>query len=220
MNGAQDLGGTMGHGPVNPEPGEPVFHSTWEQRAFALTLVMGFYGQWNIDAGRYARESLPPAQYLSSSYYQIWFAALCKLLVATGIATDKEVATGKAATPARALPRGAIAADEVGAILAKGGSASRPAPGPAKFQVGDPVQTKNINPETHTRLARYLRGHAGEIVACHGAYVFPDSSAHGKGDDPQWLYTVRFSARELWGEDRNPHDHVHADLWEPYLERR
>lgn len=217
MNGAQDLGGTMGHGPIDPEPNEPVFHSEWEARTLAMTLAIGFFGQWNIDKGRYARETLPPAQYLSSSYYQIWFAALKKLLVANGFVTDEELAAGKPSTPPRDLPRPAVTADEVQAIIAKGGPSTRPEPGPARFKIGDPVRTRNINPVTHTRLARYLRGHTGEIVLVHGAHVFPDSSAHDYGDDPQWLYTVRFSARELWGDDRNPNDHVHADLWEPYL---
>jgi nitrile hydratase len=217
VNGAHDLGGTMGHGPIAPEADEPVFHAEWEERALALTLEMGFYGQWTIDRGRFERESLPPAQYLSSTYYQIWFAALQKLIVQTGFATDEEITAGKALTPPRELPRGIIRAKDIAGILARGGPADRAAPGPARFKVGDTVRTRNINPETHTRLARYLRGHEGEIVAVHGAHVFPDSSAHGKGDDPQWLYTVRFSARELWGEDRNRNDHVHADLWEPYL---
>ncbi len=217
MNGAQDLGGTMGHGPIAPERDEPVFHADWEQRAFALTLAMGFYGQWNIDRGRFERESLPPAQYLSSSYYQIWFAALQKLIVQAGFVTKEEIATGKAVMPPRDLPHATVRADEVAGILARGGPANRDAPGPARFKLGDRVRTRNINPESHTRLARYLRGREGEIVAVHGAHVFPDSSAHGKGDDPQWLYTVRFSARELWGEDRNPNDHICADLWEPYL---
>ncbi len=217
MNGAQDLGGTMGHGPIDPEADEPVFHAEWERRAFALNLIMGFYGQWNIDKGRYARETLPPAQYLSSTYYQIWFAALNKLLVVAGFVTADELAAGKPLSPPRSLPRGRISAEDAPKILAKGGPSSRDAPGPARFKIGDRIRTRNINPETHTRLARYLRGRSGEIVMAHGAHVFPDSSAHDAGDDPQWLYTVRFSARELWGDDRNPSDHVHADLWEPYL---
>jgi nitrile hydratase len=217
MNGAQDLGGTMGHGPVNPEQDEPVFHADWEKSVLALTLAMGFYGQWNIDKGRFARESLPPAQYLNSTYYQIWFAGLCKLLAQTGFATAQEIAAGHQQVAPRALPRKAITAQEVPAILSRGGPADRPAPAPARFQVGDRVRTANINPVTHTRLARYLRGRTGEIVIVHGAHVFPDSSAHGNGDDPQWLYSVRFSARELWGDDRNPNDHVHADIWEPHL---
>jgi nitrile hydratase len=84
------------------------------------------------------------------------------------------------------------------------------------FAVGDRVRARNIHPTGHTRLPRYARGKTGEIAAVHGAHVFPDSSAHGRGDDPQWLYTVRFSACELWGKDSR--DLVHIDLWEPYLE--
>ena len=56
------------------------------------------------------------------------------------------------------------------------------------------------------------------IVARRGAHVFPDSHAHGKGEDPKPLYTVRFMARELWGAEANPRDSVCLDLWEPYLE--
>ena len=217
MNGAQDLGGTMGHGPIAPEADEPVFHHDWEKTAFALTLAVGFFGQWNIDKGRFTRESLPPAQYLSSTYYQIWLAALSNLLTELGFVTPQEIAGGKRLADPRELPRGAVTADEVPGILARGGPANRPETQPARFKVGDKVTTRNINPETHTRLARYLRGRTGEIAMVHGVHVLPDSSAHGKGDDPQWLYSVRFSARELWGEDRNAKDHVHADLWEMYF---
>jgi nitrile hydratase subunit beta len=76
MNGAQDMGGKHGFGPVKPELNEPVFHNEWEKRAFALTLAMGMPGGWNIEMSRFARENRPPAEYLSMSYYQIWFAAL------------------------------------------------------------------------------------------------------------------------------------------------
>ncbi|MGI9465174.1 MAG: nitrile hydratase subunit beta, partial [Aestuariivirgaceae bacterium] len=161
--------------------------------------------------------SLPPAQYLSLTYYQIWFAALSNLLAELAFVTQAEIDEGKRLNDPRDLPRGAVTADEVPAILARGGPASRPETKPARFKVGDEVTTRNINPETHTRLARYLRGRTGEIAMVHGVHVLPDSSAHGKGDDAQWLYSVRFSARELWGEDYNAKDHVHADLWETYF---
>lgn len=218
MNGAQDLGGTMGHGPVDPERDEPVFHADWEKSVLALTLAIGFYGQWNIDKGRYARETLPPAQYLSSSYYQIWFAALVKLLVANDFINADELTSGPSGAAPKVLPRPPVAAGEVAGILAAGGPSLRETNKPARFKPGDKVRTRNINPETHTRLARYLRGRSGEIVLVHGAHVFPDDSAHDRGDEPHWLYTVWFSARELWGADRNPNDSVCADLWEPYFE--
>jgi nitrile hydratase len=87
------------------------------------------------------------------------------------------------------------------------------------FAPGDAVRARNINPDGHTRLPRYARGRRGVVVASHGAHVFPDSHAHGKGEDPRPLYTVRFTACELWGEAANPRDSVSLDLWEPYLER-
>jgi len=87
------------------------------------------------------------------------------------------------------------------------------------FAPGDAVRARNIHPDGHTRLPRYVRVRSGVILRWNGAHVFPDSHAHGKGEDPRALYTVRFTARELWGEAANPRDSVSLDLWEPYLER-
>jgi hypothetical protein len=39
-----------------------------------------------------------------------------------------------------------------------------------------------------------------------------DTSAYGLGDKPQHLYSVRFLARELWGEQAAPQDSVFVDL--------
>jgi nitrile hydratase beta subunit len=217
MNGPQDLGGQMGFGLVAPEKDEPVFHAPWERRALALTLAMGATREWNIDMGRHARESLPPAQYLSSSYYEIWMAGLRKLMLMKGLVTEDELASGKMAVPPKKVA-GKLLAANVATALAKGGPATREATAAPRYKPGDRVRTKNIHPATHTRLPRYLRGHVGEIVLLHGIHVFPDTSAHGKGEQPQPLYTVRFSARDIWGEARNPRDTVSADLWESYLD--
>jgi nitrile hydratase beta subunit len=216
MNGPQDLGGQMGFGPVAPEKDEPVFHAPWEGRALALTLAMGAAREWNIDMGRHARESLPPAQYLSSSYYEIWIAGLSKLMLARGLVTADELASGKMAVPPKKVA-GKLLANNVATALAKGGPANRSDIAP-RYKVGDKVRTRNIHPQTHTRLPRYLRGHLGEIVHLHGTHVFPDTNAHGKGEAPQPLYTVRFSARDIWGEAHHPRDSISADLWESYLE--
>jgi len=218
MNGAHDLGGMMGFGPVDAESNEPVFHAEWERRVLAATLAMGALGEWSIDASRFARESLPPAQYLTSSYYQIWLAGLQKLMAARGLVSVGEMASGHAEGPPRPTARPKLAAADVARALAAGSPTERPAPAPARFAVGDKVTTRTINPTGHTRLPRYLRHHLGEIIAVHGAHVFPDSNAGGKGEDPQWLYTVKFAARELWGPDADARDSVTADLWEPYLD--
>ena len=215
MNGPQDVGGMMGFGPVAPEVREPVFHAGWEARAFALTLAMGGTGSWSIDASRHARERLPPRTYWSSSYYEIWLAGLIRLMGERGLVAADEARTGKSVQPPRPVAR-VLKADMVAGVLAKGGPANRVAPAAARFKTGDKIRTRNIHPEGHTRLPRYARGHKGEIVHVHGCHVFPDSSAHDGGDNPQWLYAVKFTARELWGHENR--DCVHLDLWEPYLE--
>lgn len=215
MNGPQDMGGQTGFGPVIPEANEPAFHAEWERRVLALNLAMGATGSWNIDTSRHARESLPALTYWSASYYEIWFAGLTKLMIENGLVTDGEIGEGYMRLPAKPVKR-VLTADIVPVVLAQGGPASRPSGTPPRFPVGTLVRARNINPTGHTRLPRYARGRAGEIITLHGTHVFPDSSAHGRGDDPQWLYTVRFSAKELWGS-ATP-DHIHLDLWEPYLE--
>lgn len=215
MNGPQDMGGMTCFGPIHPETDEPIFHAEWERRVLALTLAMGATGSWNIDMSRHARESLPALQYWSSSYYEIWLAGLIKLMQERGLVTEAEVAAGKMMVPPKPVAR-TLKAEQVASVLAKGGPANRPSSRPARFKTGDAVRARNIHPSGHTRLPRYARGRLGEIVLVHGAHVFPDASAQGQGDDPQWLYTVRFSARELWGQ--NTRNHIHIDLWEPYLE--
>lgn len=217
MNGAQDLGGMQAFGPVQPEADEPPFHAEWEGRVLALVLAMGATLQWNLDMMRAARESLPPAQYLASTYYQIWFEGLKKLLVSTGLATAEEIDAGKLKVAPAPVPR-ILMADQVAAALLRGSPVSRPAAAEAAFNVGDTVRTRQIHPLTHTRLPRYCRGKRGRIVAVHGVHVFPDASAIGLGERAQWLYTVRFDASELWGADTTASS-VCVDCWEPYLDK-
>ena len=217
MNGAQDLGGQMGFGPVAPEADEPLFHAPWERRAFGLTLAMGATGSWTIDASRHARESLPPAEYLAASYYEIWTRGVERLAAARGLVSPEELRRGRAEGEPAPIPRVLKAAD-VAAVLARGGPASRPAEAPARFAAGDRVRTRVMNPTGHTRLPRYARGKLGAVEIVHGAHVFPDTNAHGLGERPQWLYTVRFEGRELWGEEADPTLSVSVDAWESYLE--
>lgn len=207
MNGPQDLGGAQGFGPLPLETHEPHFHAPWERRAFALTLAMGATGQWNLDQARAARESLPPALYLSSGYYQIWFEALERLLEVRGL--NRVDATGR--------PERVLKAADVPAVLARGGPTERPPKAPARFAAGDPVCTRLMHPAGHTRLPRYIRGRPGRIEALRGVHVYPDTHAAGQGEQPCWLYTVRFEARDLWGPDTTASS-VYVDCWEPYLE--
>jgi nitrile hydratase len=217
MNGAHDLGGQMGFGPVVPEPDEPRFHAPWEKRALAITLACGAMGHWSIDASRHARETLHPIDYLSSSYYEIWTKALEKLLRSEGFVSDDELRQGRALSPPR-TPKHVLRAADVAAALAYGAPSERPARRPARFAVGDRVRARNDHPAGHTRVPRYARGRVGTIERVHGVHVFPNSSAHGKGEDPQWLYAVAFSAAELWGREADPLLAVSIDAWESTLE--
>ncbi|CAB3709659.1 nitrile hydratase subunit beta [Paraburkholderia rhynchosiae] len=216
MNGAQDLGGMQTFGPICLDDGASLFHANWERRVLAITLAMGAVGKWNIDMSRAARESLPPAQYLSSSYYEIWFEGHRKLLQSTGLATDDEIEAGESRNAAAPVPR-VLMANDVAAALLRGSPVNRPVAARARFGIGDAVRTRQMNPPSHTRLPRYCRGRQGRIVAVHGVHVYPDANAIGLGEQPQWLYTVRFDAAELWGKETTAAS-VCVDCWEPYLD--
>jgi nitrile hydratase beta subunit len=216
MNGPHDMGGMQAFGPLVLEPDEPLFHDPWERRLFGLALAMGATGAWNLDQARQARESLPPLDYLSGPYYRIWFDAMVVLMRERGLVTDEELADGRLRVPARGLPR-RLQADAVAAALLRGSPTQRPAAAPARFAPGDAVRARTLHPVGHTRLPRYVRGRMGTVLSVHGAHVYPDAHAAGLGEQPSWLYTVRFDARELWGEDTTAAS-VQVDAWEPYLE--
>lgn len=220
MNGPHDMGGMQCFGPVVPEADEPVFHGEWEKKALALTVAMGFSGMWNIDQSRFARESLPPAQYLSSTYYQIWLAALERLMAERGMVEEAELVQGRVLVPPVEPRRPVPDRDAMRAGLARGGPTLRDADRPARFAPGDMVTTLNRHPPGHTRLPRYARGKSGRVIHVNGCHVFPDTNAllegaAGAGENPQWLYTVVFRAADLFGTG----DHeVTVDCFEPYLE--
>jgi nitrile hydratase len=217
MNGPQDLGGQMGFGPIAPEPNEPIFHAEWERRALGISLAAGAMGHWNIDASRHKRENRNPVDYYSSSYYEIWIKGLEAMLIEHGFITPADLAAGRPVDPAT-RPRNILAGDAVTPTLARQSSYIRPVDSPPRFAPGQRVRTRNMSPTRHTRLPRYARGKLGVVVSTHGAHVFPDSNAHYEGEAPQHLYTVEFTARELWGPDGDSNSAVSIDAWESYLE--
>ena len=218
MNGAQDVGGMTSFGPVNPEPNEPIFHAPFEPRVLANVIATGALGLWSGDASRFARESLPPPFYYTRSYYEIWLAALEKILAEKHLVSEDEIAAGRALHDLQDMPLKVFRAEKVAPALARGWPSDRPADNQPRFAVGHRVRMKNINPPTHTRLPRYTRGKIGIVEKVRGHFVFPDTSAHGAGEEPQWCYNVRFSARELWGDDADPKISVSIDAFEPYLD--
>jgi nitrile hydratase beta subunit len=216
MNGVHDMGGMDGFGKVEPEPNEPVFHAPWEGRVLAMQRAMGYAGAWPIDASRFAQERLAPQAYLGASYYQRWALGMERNLVERGYAETDELASGRALRSGKQLAR-KLTSDVVTQGMTRG-SFYRQAQAPARFKPGDRVRTKNMHPPTHTRLPRYARGRLGVIELVHGCHAFPDTMAIDKGDNPQWLYTVMFEGKELWGSDADPTVKISIDAFEPYLD--
>jgi nitrile hydratase len=217
MNGVHDMGGLHGMGPIRREDDEPVFHARWEARVFALTRAVGAWGTWNIDASRHQRELIPPLEYLRMSYYEKFLVGLTELAIRSGLVTPAEVESGKP-DPGSKKMSPPLTADKIPALVAKGIPASRDTRADPHFKVGQRVRARNINPPGHTRLPRYARGRLGIVERDHGVFVFPDTNAHFLGEKPQHVYSVRFTARELWGEQANPHDAVYVNLWDDHLE--
>jgi len=211
-----DLGGHEGYGHVVPEAEGTPFHAPWEARVLALAIAMGYTRAWTIDMFRSARETLP--DYSVLSYYEVWFKGLLKLMAERGLITDEELASAHALKPARPLERFLKGAD-VAEVLAKGSPTVRPATAPALFAAGDRVHTVSTRAPHHTRLPGYARGKLGVVERVHGVHVFADASAQGLGEQPQWLYSVAFDGRELWGEKSCEGLRISIDAWEPYLER-
>src|SRR5216684_2501229 len=214
-NSVHDMGGMHGFGPVESEPSEPVFHERWEARVRAMQRALGATGLWTLDGFRAAQEELPALTYLAASYYERWFRALERQAVKHGLVGDDEIAAGRSLRPGIRLNRKLTLED---AKANRSGRYDRPAPAPARFKEGERVRARNINPPTHTRLPRYARGKLGTVERDHGVFVYPDTNALFQGEKPQHVYSVRFAARELWGDQASPRDAVYLDLWDDYLE--
>jgi len=220
MNGAHDLGGMHGLGPINPEPEveEPVFHAAWEKRAFGLTLAAGFLGKWNLDMTRHARERQHPVDYLRHTYYENWLAGLERQLLEAGLVTAEELASGKSSGPAdEATRKRVLNAERVAAVLSNVSPVTMAVDTQPCFQAGDRVCAINRHPIGHTREPRYVRGRIGVVYQYHGAHIYPDRNAAGSKEGHH-LYSVRFEASALWGESANEGSAVYVDLWEDYLQ--
>ena len=223
MNGVHDIGGMDGFGPIVRETNEPVFHEPWEGRVFGMLITVALRGD-PVDAFRHRLERLDPAQYLSSSYYQRFLSVMEGALVEAGTLTEEEIETRVrqfSDDPELPMPRREDPAvtEHIAHVFRAGNPVTRQIRQKPRFAVGDKIVTRNLNPHGHTRLPRYTRGKRGLIVAHHGAHVFPDTNAHGLGENPQHLYTVRIAMRELWGDSAEPNESVLIDFWEGYLEK-
>ena len=217
MDGIHDLGGMHGFGPVEREDSEPPFHARWE--AAVVAIMRATRGSvYNIDEFRHGIERMDPAHYLASSYFEHWLDGIARLLAEKGVVDAAELEARTQQFHERpdapvATPGEATATRRPRIVETSFRAPSAP-PG---FAVGAAVRTRTLHPAGHTRLPRYARGKRGVIDALRGCHVFPDTAAHGLGEQPQHVYSVRFEARELWGEAAEPNQRVHLDLWESYL---
>lgn len=217
MDGIHDMGGMHGLGPIEREENEPVFHHEWEGRMFGISSAATGHPKWSTDYFRHARECLPADLQLTMSYYEQWHYAHAIMFIEAGLLSEEEILTGKAA-PGNVPRTDARKTGDPRRQAFSGSDTARDVSDPPAFSPGDMVVARNIHPSGHTRLPRYVRGKHGRIHGLHGGHVFPDSKAHGLGDDPRHLYSVEFTARELWGPEAAPRDKVYLDLWEPYLD--
>lgn len=192
MDGIHDLGGRQGFGGSLARRDECGFHHDWEQRVFAVASLLMGQGCFNVDEFRHAIERLDPVAYLDDGYYGRWLGA-CELLVREA---------GDQPTPGRVMDATARRAIER-------------AP---RFAEGDAVVTRNLHRAGHTRLPGYARARRGTVALLQGAWVLPDTNAHGRGECPEHVYAVRFAGEELWGEAAEPGTSVCVDLFESYLE--
>lgn len=186
------MGGMHGFGPVVVEADEPLFHAAWEARIRALVSLALGKRIANVDAFRHAIERLEPVEYLSAGYFGRWLGAL-EILVRDWQERGEALEES---------PRGTLRA-----------VATAP-----RFGVGSAVRTRNLQPSGHTRLPAYARGKQGSIARVHPGFVFPDTNAERRGENPQWVYAVRFAACELFGSGAEPNASVCVDLFESYLE--
>lgn len=216
MNGPHDLGGSHGFGAVAVQPNEPVFHRDWERRIFGITMTVLARGLVNLDEIRDARERVPPARYLASSYYENWLWAMETLLVEKRVVGNEELERRRSAPADCVGEQDEELVARLLAIVHEGGSMHRDPAEAARFAPGDAVVARNVHARGHTRLPRYVRGRRGIVARAHGAFPLPDASARGE-DRPDHLYAVRFEGRDLWGESAEPATSVTIDLYESYL---
>ena len=219
MNRIADLGGAEGWGRVKtPTADEPVFAERWESRAFALALLsMGRVSGRNLDAFRHALERLERPEYFDDTYYGRWLHAAELMLVESAILAPGAVEARARKLRGEDVEEPPVPEPNKPDYAATGPGSLRKVDDPPRFAVGDAVRAKDMQPEGHTRLPRYLRGHRGTVEMVQPAALLPDTHAHFLGENAQHVYTVRFYSRELWGGDAEPFT-VTDELFESYLE--
>ena len=217
MDGIHDLGGKQGHGPVPVETGDAPFTHDWERRMWGLARA-GIAHGITIDWFRHGLERMVPEDYLSYSYFQKWATNYLMLLIDTGQIDMAEVTEGRKSPPMP--PASALDIDAVLQFQKElCTDFSRTIDTQPAHEVGERVLTRSHTTAPHSRLPQYAQGRTGTIISYHGAHLLPDAGARGV-HEADHLYTVAFTATELWGAEANPSDSVTLELWECYFEDR
>ena len=214
MDGAHDLGGKQGFGPIDVETDFVAFHEPWQARGWAITRSI-FRADWTLDWWRHVRELIDPVDYLTRPYFDSWLQLQMAALIDSGAITLEEAVSGKAA--GRAADAKPMRPEAIPGIAGAAATFDRPLDGSPAFKPGDGVRTRRMGDSGHCRLPAYAQGRAGRIHAYHGAHVFADASARGD-ERAAHIYSVVFEAGELWPEAKGRRDRVFLDLWEDYLE--
>tara|TARA_Y100000588_G_C14205448_1_gene904449 strand:+ start:556 stop:1239 length:684 start_codon:yes stop_codon:yes gene_type:complete len=224
MDGIHDLGGMDGFGHIEEDENNAPFQAYWEGRIFAIAEILSSnHTIPNSDAFRHAIERMDPVEYLTGGYYGRWLAGISILLNEHDIVPHSETQQllsrlYEIAPTVRNSTSEAVWSG-INDTPADATDCRRALPHPPKFSLGDRVCTTNKISSCHTRLPRYARAKQGNIHKYHGGWVYPDSNAHGLGENPQHLYTVSFTGDQLWGDDADPGIVIYLDLYEPYLKK-
>jgi nitrile hydratase subunit beta len=216
MDGVHDLGGQQNHGAIAVHADDAPFHADWEWRMWAIARAIARPSDWNVDKFRFTRELLQPTKYLERSYFDQWYTAYAAMLLGSGLATAEELSTGKSTERAPASLKPMSVAD-VAKLSNVSTRFDRPYNGAPRFSVGQRVRARLAASPGHTRVPRYVRGHAGIVRTLNGTHVVPDESAEGR-EVAEPLYTVTFTLADLFPERSGSSDRVSLDLWERYLE--
>ncbi|MET7525267.1 nitrile hydratase subunit beta [Streptomyces sp900116325] len=219
MEGIADMGGTEGWGPTHPpRADEAVFPEPWQGRAFALTRSSIQLAGLNVDAFRHAIERLDPTAYLADGYFGRWLNAAELILAESAILAPTAIQARARNLRGEQVEEPPIPEPTKPGYAPTAKGSLRTIDAAPAFAEGERVRAKNMSPTGHTRLPGYVRGHAGVVALIQPASVLPDTNAHFQGENPEYVYSVRFDSRELWGAEAEPFT-LTIEMFESYLER-
>ena len=217
MNSVHDLGGMDGF--TLPERDEewPVLKEEWQRLLWGLVWSLRVPGI--SSGGRAGLESIPPVLYLSMPYYAKWLYRAEQSVLRSGYVTEDELENPDGPLTMPNIPGFTPPGpeDTVDRFLAQDFSEELDVDVAPLFSAGDDVIVRNEHPIGHTRAPRYVRGRRGTIHRDHGVHRFQDDVPEGTDRGPQHLYSVVFTARELWGSRGNPRDRIYVELWDDHL---